>query len=415
MIYLAFGSNLGNKTENIKSAINKLSEYKIKFLKIAPLYENPAFLTPESDDEFNIPYYNTVAEIETDLNPFELLALIKKIESELDRDLTIKKKYASRTIDIDIIKYHDVVLCSDQLTIPHKEFLNRPFVLSPFSYLNPEILSISKKQKFHIPVLMGIVNITNDSFSGDGLYHEDDIINKIDNLLSENIGIIDIGAESTRPNAITLDSNEEIQRLLKIFKIIKEKSNNYFTKFSIDTYHYETAKVAIESGFKIINNVGGLNDSRMLNLLKLNPDVEMILMHNLSIPADPNIILNKSLNPISEIKNWIKKIELICEKNNIDKSKIIIDPGIGFGKNKFQSLKIIQNIKEITKSSFRILIGHSRKSFMNIFASNIVAQNKDIETIAISLQLMNSGVDILRVHNIKDHKRALIAYMHALK
>ena len=197
-----------------------------------------------------------------------------------------------------------------------------------------------------------------------------------------------------------------------IFDIIKQYKSNSTTRFSIDTYHYEMAKIAIKNGFNIINDVSGFKDNRMWNLLRDN-DIEAIIMHSLTIPADRKITLTKNCDPVKEIKLWIRNIIKKCNQNNIDLSKIIIDPGIGFNKTAVQSLKIIQNIKQLQNQKYRILVGHSKKSFMQIFTQND-AQDRLIETLGISIELTKKGIDIIRVHDQIEHKRMFLANLYTI-
>ncbi len=132
-IYLALGSNLGDRLKNIKNTISFLSNNNIKILKISPIYTTPALLLKKSPDAWNIPYLNCVIKCDCDLEPIELLDIIKNIEAKLDRDFS--KKWSPREIDIDILLFRDRIVDNERLTIPHKEMFNRSFVLDPLSFI----------------------------------------------------------------------------------------------------------------------------------------------------------------------------------------------------------------------------------------------------------------------------------------
>ena len=429
-VYLALGTNLGDRRNNLETAIKKLEENGVRFLESSPVYRTPALLLKGSPDDWNKPFLNCIIKVDTDLSPTLLLKVCKKIEIEMGRDLS--KKWAPRTIDIDIIFYKNSKINisflessknqgnfeiklndnfgneykAKDLIIPHLATFDRYFLKDELSFIYPE--SIACKNYYggeHQPVFMGILNITPDSFSDGGVYNDlENFKNTFELWEKEFVSIIDIGAESTRPNAKTLTPEEELERLNPIFEYLKNRNFQYFKpKLSIDTYHYDTAKKAIENGFDIINDVNALKDERMIDLIKDNKNINYVLTHSLSVPPKKDLIINN----INDVKVWFEnKIELL-EKKNINKNQIIFDLGFGFGKSPSQTLQLMQNIKDFQKYGIKILIGHSRKSFMKIFNNNV--KTVDAETLAISLGLANE-VDILRVHTPIEHQNALLAH-----
>ncbi|MFC1659255.1 dihydropteroate synthase [Pseudomonadota bacterium] len=419
-VYLSLGSNLLNRLENLKSAIKKLEENGIKIIKLSPRYDTSALMLKGSPIEWNKPFLNCVIKAQTERAPDDLLKIIKNIEKELGRDFS--KKWAPRTIDIDILFFNDEVIDTENLLVPHKGIKDRAFVLDPLTHLCPykklddkTILELATKHKQHQPLIMGIMNITPDSFSDGGQLNDKDILKeKFENWCDNGIHIIDIGAESTRPNAEVLTTECEIKRLKYIFSIVKQKSKDLFRPlFSIDTYHKETAKLAVQNGFDIVNDVSGLLINDIDEIFGEYKDEKMMVcMHSLTIPAKKDVVMDEKVDVIVELKNWINNKIEYCEKNNIKLENIIFDVGIGFGKNANQSLQLLQKMDEIKqKTNVKILVGHSRKSFMNIF-SEVPNSNRDTETIAISLELCNKGVDILRVHEPVLHKRAIVTKQH---
>lgn len=408
-VYLALGSNLNNRIENLLMAMEKLKQNGVEVIEVSPVYETPALLLKNSPSEWNRPYQNCVIKVDTTIEPVELLKICKKIEMEMGRDFT--KKWAARIIDIDILYYKNENINLENLTIPHKEIFNRNFVMDPLSFIYPEKVK-NYYMANHQPLIMGILNITPDSFSDGGKYNSFDEFARVFSLWEQNqVQIIDIGAESTKPGAIALKANEELERLGRVFEFIK----NYDFKaikpiLSIDTYHPKTAEKAIEVGFNMVNDVSGFANEKMIELAESNKNIKFAFMHNLGIPSDKKVIIPEDKNVVDEVKIWLENKLNLLEKHNIEKEQLIFDMGIGFGKNPSQSLQLLQNIREFHDYGIKILVGHSRKSFMKVF-SNVEAENRDIETLAISLGIMKN-VDILRVHTPLEHKRAFMGYCH---
>lgn len=251
------------------------------------------------------------------------------------------------------------------------------------------------------PKIIGILNITPDSFSDGGKFScVDSAVKKAIQLIEEGAGIIDIGAESTRPGAKLITSEEEQIRLQDILpEIIKLGAD-----ISLDTYHPETAAMAIKAGVHWINDVSGLNNSRMIDAIK-DSHVKIVFMHNLGIPADKNIIMPKGCDLIAEISDWAKYKIMLLDKCGISIERLIFDPGIGFGKDAEQSMHLINNAEKFRSIGTALLYGHSRKSFLNLITNKPFNQ-RDPETIEASILLAKKGVDYLRVHNVKGHCEA---------
>ena len=160
----------------------------------------------------------------------------------------------------------------------------------------------------------------------------------------------------------------------------------------------------MENGFDIINDIRGLDDANMLALAKDNKEKPCVFMHHDDIK---NIELKET---VSCIQHWLENKLNVFEQNGLNKQNLIFDPGIGFGKNACQSLQILQNLESFHRFGVRLLIGHSRKSFMNVFTNKNPVQ-KDTETIGISMKIAEK-TDILRVHAPLEHKDALLAKAH---
>ena len=405
-VYLSLGSNLGDRLNNINRAIDLLSSNGLEILKISPIYLTPALLLKNSPDDWNIPYLNCVIKCNCEIEPLDLLNTIKNIESSLGRDFS--KRWSPRPIDIDISIFKNRIIKSDKLTIPHKEIFNRSFVLDPLSFVYEGQISDYYKES-HQPVFMGIINIDDNSFSNDSVSDFNLFKEKFEFFENNLVQIIDIGAESTKPGTIPINEEDEIKRLSKIFEYIKNRKFGLIRPLiSLDTYHPGTAKLAIENGFDIINDVSGFSDSKMLELAKNNKNIKFIFVHNNGLPANKEISTNTNI--IEEVDKWLNDKIKLFNKYGIKKEQVIFDPGIGFGKTTSQNLQILQNIRYFHKYGFKILIGHSRKSFLKMFTSK-EANERDFETLSISMAIAKD-VDILRVHTPIEHMSSYLAYNH---
>ncbi len=216
------------------------------------------------------------------------------------------------------------------------------------------------------PIIMGILNITEDSFHDGGRYFDlKNALSRAENMIKEGADIIDVGGESTRPGAIAIDTQEEIKR---IKPVIKELSKNNIL-ISCDTRNSLTMKVALDLGTKIINDVSGLNyDKNTLNLIK-NYNCMYVLTHSKETPQtmQNNPIYN---NVVYDIYNFFKKKLNILKRMNISKERIILDPGIGFAKTLDHNYIILKNLSIFLDLGHPLMIGVSRKSLIKYLTKN---------------------------------------------
>ena len=219
-------------------------------------------------------------------------------------------------------------------------------------------------------------------------------------MIVEGADIIDIGAESTKPFSEPIDSKTQLERILPILDYVKEK--NIKTPISIDTRSAEVAQECIKNGASIINDVSGFDyDEKMIDVIK-NSSVKIILQHSQGTPE--NMQVNPTYdNVIDEIfKNLKAKVDYALS-NGIDKSRIIIDVGIGFGKRREDNFELIKRMSEFKALGCEIMAGISRKSFLALDDE----LEKDIYTTALSTLLIEQKIHYLRVHNVKMHKKLL--------
>lgn len=242
------------------------------------------------------------------------------------------------------------------------------------------------------PYIMGIVNITPNSFSDGGcFFNVDRAVNHIQKLINDGADIIDIGAESTHPNNKQITLDEELERLKPI--LTELKNFNLSVPISIDTRNVKTAEYAIKNGVDIVNDVGfnGFNE-------------EMISFVNQN--SIPYICTHSKCYQDNIVDNVYR--DLVCVKEKIN-TPVIFDIGIGFGKNIEQNYELLKRINEFKSLNTPLLVGHSRKSFLTkVF--ELSKDELDEATTLVSARLISEGVNILRIHNVKQHKLLVDLY-----
>ncbi len=260
--------------------------------------------------------------------------------------------------------------------------------------------------------IVGILNVTPDSFSDGGKFNSlESALAHLKKLIADGADVIDIGAESTRPQATPIGAEEEWRRLEKILPavILEVKNAPRKIKTSIDSYHFETLVKAWEAGVDVINDVKGLSDERIVDFVAAK-NVETILMHN--VATNPNcrlvftkgssdqLVINKNVHLIPEMLKWAQEKISFLTKKNVKKSQLIFDVGIGFGKDSLQSIRVLKNIEEFKKLGLPIYVGHSKKSFLDAVK---IEGDRAEKTLLVSKYLIKKNVDFLRVHDVKEH------------
>ena len=397
MILLGIGSNLGDRDAMLTRAAERLAAAGIQPTAISVAIETPALLPHGAPPEWNIPFLNQAIRIESGLPPEALLAALKRIETEMGRQ--DRGRWGPREIDIDLLAYGEVVMDTPSLTLPHPGIAARRFVLSPLNDIVPgwqhPVTRLTPAQMLAAlrPTLVGILNITPDSFSDGGQFLAPDAAcARIAQLAADGADIIDMGAESTRPGAVAISAEEEWARLSPILQYLPA-----VPPISLDTRHALTAQRALAAGVTIINDQGGLRDAAMRAVLAAS-NCRIIAMHALTLPVDPAVRWAEDIDPIAEILRWKQEAIARAEASSIASSRLIFDPGIGFGKSAVQSMALVARAGELVASGGEWLYGHSRKSFLGG-----LVEARDATTLAISHQLAAAGVQYLRVHDIKGH------------
>jgi dihydropteroate synthase len=252
--------------------------------------------------------------------------------------------------------------------------------------------------------LMGVLNITPDSFSDGGLYlDQEKAIARALELAEEGADIIDVGGESSRPGSDPIPENEELRRVIPVISELKKKTR---ALISIDTTKAGVAEAAVDAGADMVNDISALRfDSRMASLIA-QKDIPAVLMHMKGSPKD------MQNNPhyddvVGEVKAFLRERILAAQSCGIKKEKIIVDPGIGFGKRFEDNLALINRLEELADLDQPLLIGPSRKSFIGRIL-NLPPQERMEGTIASSILSILHGAHILRVHDVKAVKRAVL-------
>ena len=276
----------------------------------------------------------------------------------------------------------------------------------PFSMknLSEMILSELNKQKEYSPKIVGILNLTKNSFSDGGMFYDfNNAVKHIEEMVSEGADIIDIGAESTKPYSKPVEDDEQLKHILPVLKYIND--NNIDIPISIDTRSAKVACESINEGAKIINDVSGLEyDEKMIDCILTNKDVKIVIQHSLGTPENMQVSPCYN-NVVDDIWKFLyNKVEMLTQQG-VKKENIIVDVGIGFGKTQADNFELIKRIEEFQSLGCEIMLGISRKSFLNMETDS--NEIKDIFTVAINSLAIERHVDYLRVHNVGLHKKLL--------
>lgn len=308
-------------------------------------------------------------------------------------------------------EYTDAVIfaSSAQINLLINKLEKQPFRLKELAlelkkafFSLPECLNISNFVfDWSRPYIMGILNVTPDSFSDGGKYNlPESALSRALCMEEEGADIIDIGGESTRPDAETVTLEEEIKRVIPVIELIRRHSPNII--ISVDTRNYITAKAAVEAGANIINDVSGLDYDEKLFKYVTENNIPVVVMHSDKVPAVSSDFSDKDV--VEEVYFSLKKKIDKLIAAGLEKKNIIADVGIGFGKSKDNNFELLKRYEEFTTLGTAILLGISRKSFIRK-EFNLTCEEADIPTALYSAAL--SGVNIHRVHNVKLVKRYL--------
>lgn len=439
MIYLALGSNLGDRLANLVHARYALApQFSVR--QSSPIYETDPWGYQDQP-----PFLNQVLGGVTSLSPADLLEHIKAIEAALGREETFR--YGPRLIDIDILFFDDRVVDEPGLSIPHPRLEERPFVLVPLNHLASDLphprhgrsvremlaaidagpaqyRRYSDAPALHSgelvlggrtfrwgtrTYLMGIVNVTPDSFSGDGILEADDpvatALRQAKRFMEAGADFIDVGGQSTRPGSKQIDPQQEIER---IGPVVEALASELDTIISIDTFHRRVAEVALDQGAQLVNDVWGLRADPEMAVLVAERDVPVIIMHNRLTPQSAELALRlggryvgvEYDDLLEDIRTELLASVSLAHQAGVADRHIILDPGLGFGKTVTQNLELVDRTDRIRELGYPVLVGPSRKSFIGFTLDLPPDERLEGTAAAVAIGIAR-GSDIVRVHDVK--------------
>lgn len=262
---------------------------------------------------------------------------------------------------------------------------------------------VSKNHCFYGgPYIMGVVNVTPDSFSDGGkFYNQDKAIEHGLELISQGADILDVGGESTRPGAQVVDIEDEIDRVVPVVEGLKGKAK----WISVDTRNAKTMEAALKAGANAINDVSGLIYDPISIEIASGAQAPVFIMHSQGLPKTMQDS-PKYFDVFNEVFSFLEKQIQICETRRIDPNLLVIDPGIGFGKTVEHNLILLRNIKKFHELGLPILLGTSRKSFIGKVSNDEPPDERLSGSLSSALWGLSQGVQIFRVHDVKETRQA---------
>ena len=256
------------------------------------------------------------------------------------------------------------------------------------------------------PLIMGILNVTPDSFSDGGKYTEvETAVAQAKKMLDEGVGIIDIGGESSRPGAESVSQDEQIARVAPVIKVIRQELSETIP-ISIDTTLSEVAKAALEAGATLINDISAGQSDKAILQLASEHSVPIILMHMKGTPD------NMQDNPtyddvVFEVIDALQDRVSEALKAGIKKENIALDPGIGFGKRREDNINLLAHLDKLVNLGYPVLLGTSRKRFMGSICDVTEPSELIVATAVTTAMGVQLGVKMFRVHDVKENKQAV--------
>ena len=321
--------------------------------------------------------------------------IIKQTALSVGADCATNKEVITGNADIT-----DCILGGSvsQLIKIAQKLQSQPFGLKDLGLILSEKATETHKSKTKI---VGILNLTKDSFSDGGQFYDyTSAIAHLNDLISDGADIIDIGSESTKPNAKPVSDKEQLEKLLPVVKYAKEKN----ITVSIDTRSAKVAEECLKLGADIINDVSGFDYDILMPEIIAKYDAKVVIQHSKGTPETMQVNPEYSKLTDEIFLSLKSKVNLAISKG-INSNNIIIDPGIGFGKTREHNCEIIKRIEEFYSLNCPVMVGVSRKSLLDMQDED--NSTKDIYTLAINALLIDKKVDFIRVHNVKLHKKLM--------
>lgn len=428
---IALGSNLGDRDAALREALQRLLEW-VEIEAVSSFYETePVGYTDQ-------PWFlNAVCIGTTDLSPRALLDVCKAIETGMGR--APGPRWGPRLIDLDLLFYDDLCLEDEALILPHPRMAERAFVLIPLAEVAPgwvhprlgrtaaalaaEQPSTGVRRWARAPMragraflywgretlVMGILNITPDSFSGDGLLKGPNWVemamDQARRFKAAGAHLLDVGGESTRPGSEPVSAEEEMRRVLPVIERLAAEG---LGPISVDTYKACVARAAVAAGADLINDVWAMEADPEMAEAAAELGVPIILMDNRSrreaVVRDPHLGARYEGEAHGDIvaavrAHLMERVEA-ARAAGIPPYRMILDPGLGFGKTVAQNLELVDRLEELRELGFPILVGPSRKSFIG-YTLNLPPEERLEGTAAVVAVSIVRGADIVRVHDVE--------------
>ena len=313
-------------------------------------------------------------------------------------------------------KYSDVLLLG---TRKHYNLLLKKLELMPYfgmdkvkaeleAVLNEEklqtVLADGRVLNYDKVLIMGILNITPDSFYENSRATIEEVVAKAGQMLADGADILDIGGESTRPGSEAVAAEEEQARVLPVIEALRKAYPE--AVLSIDTYRASTARLAVEAGADIINDISAMEaDAEMIDVV-CETKAPIILMHMRGTPKDMQTQCEYK-NVVEEVAVYLAEHANLLRERGVGAEKIILDPGIGFAKNAEQNLKLMRDLHALTSFGYPVLLAASRKGTIGKVLGDLPAEERLEGTIATSCQAVYAGANMVRVHDVKENLRAV--------
>lgn len=252
-------------------------------------------------------------------------------------------------------------------------------------------------------VMVGILNVTPDSFSDGGSFEDPEaaVAHGIE-LSKAGAGIVDVGGESTRPGALPVDETTELERVLPVVSTLVSEG----VLVSIDTMKPRVAEAAIEAGARIVNDVGGLRNPEMIRLVA-DAGVGLVVMHMQGAPSTMQEAPRYS-DVVGEVSSFLEARAALAIENGVDAGRIVIDPGIGFGKAAEHNLRILAQLPDICEIGYPVMVGTSRKSFLGRITGTEAPERRDLATAVTVALAFERGVRLFRVHDVSSSREAAL-------
>ncbi len=322
--------------------------------------------------------------------------ILKQDALSVGADLAVPRgTVIAKTPEVDCI----LIATTAQLKKLSRKELAQPFGLKAFALKLQDILKVKKTS--HVDI-MGVINANDDSFFSGSRFNGSDAIISIEKMIEDGANIIDIGGVSSAPNSLHVNANEELQRVKPIIDSIKKENLYKKAIFSIDSYAPEVISYALESGFKIVNDITGLENDEVCKLCA-SYSATAVIMH---MQGNPQTMQNnpKYENILSDLYSFFEARIEKAESFGI--SDTIVDIGIGFGKSLSDNLTLIKNLEHFLTLGKPLLVGASRKSMIDKISPS-QPDERLAGTIALHLEAIKNGASMLRVHDVKEHLQAL--------